>query len=78
MINRKGLIFMARRLLIRTRCPICGDYVETVPDGVLKAAPDDYNVEYVVTHSGYKQYLHSSCWYGMIEKQKKEREKELV
>ena len=72
---------MVRKLIVRTRCPLCGDQVEPVPDGVLRSQPHYNNVEYVVTRTGYKQYFHSSCWYGMIEEQKnrnKEREKELV
>lgn len=64
---------MARRLIIRTRCSICGEQVDVVPDGLLKMEPHEHNVEYVVTHSGYKQYIHTKCWYGMIEEQKKNR-----
>ena len=56
---------MARRLIIRTICPLCGEQVE----------PGMNDTEIVVTRSGYKQYIHSSCWYGMIAKQK-ERHKE--
>ena len=61
---------MARRLIVRTRCPLCGDYVEEVPDGILKKNPHHKNAEFVVTNSGYKQYIHTSCWYGMIANQK--------
>lgn len=68
---------MARRLIVRSNCSICGDQVELIPDGILKTKPGYHNVEYVVTHTGYKQYIHSSCWYGMIEEQKKKR-KELT
>lgn len=64
---------MARRLIVRTRCSLCGGQVEVVPDSVLKNQPNVHNTEYVVTHTGYKQYIHSSCWYGMIEEQKKRR-----
>lgn len=64
---------MARRLIVRTRCPICGEQVPAVPDGVLKLNPGTDNAEMVVTRTGYKQYIHSSCWYGMIEEQKKAR-----
>ena len=64
---------MARRLILRTRCSICGGDVEPVPDGMLRSNPHYHNAEYVVTHTGYKQYIHSSCWYGMIEEQKKNR-----
>lgn len=69
---------MARRLIIRNTCPICGNQVEMVPDNVLKQRPGDSNTEYVVTHTGYKQYIHSSCWYGMIEEQKKLKERDLA
>lgn len=62
---------MARRLIVRTKCPFCGDHVEVVPDNILRENPHHSNTEYVVTHTGYKQYIHSSCWYGMIEEQKK-------
>ena len=62
---------MVRRLIVRTKCPFCGDRVEEVPDKKLKEEPHYNNAEYVVTHTGYKQYIHSSCWYGMIEEQKK-------
>ena len=62
---------MARRFIVRNRCWICGEVVDVVPDGILRSQPHYNDVEYVVTHSGYKQYLHSSCWYGMIEEQKK-------
>ena len=62
------------RLIVRTRCPICGNQVEPVPDGVLKKNPHHNNTEMVVTRTGYKQYIHTSCWYGMIEEQKKKPE----
>lgn len=65
---------MARKMIVSTRCWICGNEVETVPDGVLKNQPHYNNVEYVVTHLGRKQYLHTKCWYGMIEEQKKQRD----
>lgn len=64
---------MARRLIIRTTCPLCGEQVEAVPDGVLKQQPGTNDAEMVVTRSGYKQYIHSSCWYGMIAEQKELR-----
>lgn len=64
---------MARKLVISTRCWICGNEVETVPDSTLREQPHCNNVEYVVTHLGRKQYLHTNCWYGMIEEQKKNR-----
>lgn len=64
---------MARRLIIRSKCPICGEPVEEVPDGVLRRSPGYHNAEMVVTKTGYKQYIHNSCWYGMIEEQKKRK-----
>ena len=57
---------MARRLIIRTTCPLCGKQVE----------PGTNDAEIVVTRSGYKQYIHSSCWYGMIAKQKEQRKEQ--
>ena len=66
---------MARRLIIETTCPLCGKQVEAVPDGVLKQQPGTNDAEIVVTRSGYKQYIHSSCWSDMIEEQKKNRKK---
>ena len=56
---------MTRRLTIRTTCPLCGGQVE----------PRTNDAEMVVTRSGCKQYIHSSCWYDMIKEQK-ERHKE--
>lgn len=67
---------MSRRLMVNTKCPICSDFVEEVPDGVLKKTPHYHNAELVVTKRGLKQYIHSSCWYNMIEEQKKERQLE--
>lgn len=64
---------MSKRLIVRTTCPICGEYVPPVPDGVLKREPHHNNTEMVVTRTGYKQYIHTSCWYGMIEEQKEKR-----
>ena len=57
---------MARRLIIRTTCPLCGKQVE----------PGTNDAEIVVTRSGYKQYIHSSCWYGMIDDQKERRKEQ--
>ena len=54
---------MARRLIIETTCPLCGGQVE----------PGTNDTEMVVTRSGCKQYIHSSCWYGMIAEQKELR-----
>lgn len=61
---------MARRLITVGRCPLCGDTVEQVPDGVLKQNPHFHNTEMVVTRTGYKQYIHSSCWYDMIKEKR--------
>ena len=57
---------MARRLIIRTTCPLCGKQVE----------PETNDAEMVVTRSGYKQYIHSSCWYRMIAEQKEQRKEQ--
>lgn len=67
---------MARRLIIRTTCPLCGKQVEAVPDGVLKQQPGTNDAEMVVTRSGCKQYIHSSCWYRMIAEQKERRKEQ--
>ena len=67
---------MARRLIIRTTCPLCGKQVEAVPDGVLKQQPGMNDAEMVVTRSGYKQYIHSSCWYGRIAEQKEQHKEQ--
>ena len=61
---------MARRLITNTRCPLCGESVEAVPDGVLKRQPHFHNAEFVVTRTGIKQYIHSSCWYEMIKEKR--------
>lgn len=61
---------MAKRLRTISRCPLCGDEVERVPDSVLKKNPHHNNAELVVTKTGIKQYIHSSCWYGMIEERR--------
>ena len=57
---------MARRLIIRTACPLCGEQVE----------PGTNDAEMVVTRSGCKQYIHSSCWYDMIAEQKERRKEQ--
>ena len=61
---------MAKRLIINNRCPLCGEQVEVVPDGVLKQNPHYHNVEMAVTRTGIKQYIHSSCWYDMIKEKR--------
>ena len=58
------------RMIVITRCPLCGKNVEQVPDGILKARPDEYDAEMIVTRTGLKQYLHSSCWYNMIKERR--------
>lgn len=68
---------MSRRLMVNAKCPICNYFVEEVPDGVLKKTLHYHNAELVVTKRGLKQYIHSSCWYNMIEEQKKERQLEM-
>lgn len=61
---------MARRLIVVPRCPLCGDTVEQVPDAMLKQTPHYHNAEMVITRTGFKQYIHSSCWYGMIKEKR--------
>lgn len=61
---------MARHLIVIKRCPLCGKNVEIVPDGLLKKDPDKYDAEMIVTRTGLKQYLHSSCWYSMIKERR--------
>jgi hypothetical protein len=61
---------VARHLIVITRCPLCGKQVEQVPDGVLKQNPHLHDTEMVVTRTGLKQYIHSSCWYKMIEEKR--------
>ena len=61
---------MARKLITVTRCPLCGEHVEQIPDAILKQNPGQGNAELVVTRTGLKQYIHSSCWYSMIEEKR--------
>lgn len=61
---------MARHLIVITRCPLCGKNVEQVPDGILKKNPHHNDTEMVVTRTGLKQYIHSSCWYNMIKERR--------
>ena len=61
---------MSRRLITNTRCPLCGDQVEAVPASVLFKTPRHGNAELVITKTGIKQYIHSSCWYKMIEEKR--------
>ena len=61
---------MTKRLLTNNKCPICGEAVEVVQDSILKKNPGVHNTEFVVTKRGVKQYIHRSCWYGMIKNKK--------
>lgn len=58
---------MSRRMIVNTRCPLCGEHVEQVPDSILKQNPHQNNCELVVTKRGLKQYIHTSCWDNMIK-----------
>lgn len=58
---------MARKQIVNSRCPLCGKFVEVVPDSILKQKPGMSDCELVVTKRGLKQYIHSSCWYEMIK-----------
>lgn len=58
---------MGRRMIVNTRCPLCGKHVEQVPDSILKQNPHQNNCELVVTKRGLKQYIHTSCWDEMIK-----------
>jgi hypothetical protein len=59
-----------KRLIINSKCPLCGGEVERVPDNILKQKPGYNNCEMVVTKHGLKQYIHSSCWYEMIKEKR--------
>ena len=59
-----------RRLLVNTKCPLCGGEVERVAFATLIDEPHHNNAELVITKSGLKQYIHSSCWYKMIEEKR--------
>ena len=61
---------MGRRLRVNDRCPLCGGHVEQVPDAILRQDPHHNNAELVVTRTGIKQYIHSSCWYDMIKEKR--------
>lgn len=61
---------MGRRLIVNNKCPLCGEEVETVADSILKQNPHYHNAELVVTRTGLKQYIHSSCWYDMIKEKR--------
>lgn len=61
---------MGKRLRINNRCPLCGGEVEQVSDAILRQTPHYHDTELVVTRTGIKQYIHSSCWYKMIEEKR--------
>lgn len=61
---------MGKRLRINNRCPLCGGEVEQVADAILRQTPHYHDTELVVTRTGIKQYIHSSCWYKMIEEKR--------
>lgn len=61
---------MGKRLIVNNRCPLCSEPVDIFPDAVLKNNPGYNNTELVVTRTGIKQYIHSSCWYKMIEEKR--------
>ena len=57
---------MGKRLITVNRCPLCGNHVEEVPPTILMKNPNDYDAEIVITKTGLKQYIHTSCWTTMI------------
>ena len=61
---------MSRRLITNNRCPLCGGVVEAIPYSILIKNPQMNDTELVITKSGVKQYIHSSCWYKMIEEKR--------
>lgn len=61
---------MGKRLRINNKCPLCGGEVEQVADAILRQTPHYHDTELVVTRTGIKQYIHSSCWYKMIEEKR--------
>lgn len=61
---------MGRRLLVNSRCPLCGGHVEEVPPAVLMKNPGKSDAELVITKTGLKQYIHSSCWNKMIKEKR--------
>ncbi len=56
-----------KRLTVNNKCPLSGKEVEAIPDSILKQHPHMNDTELVVTRTGIKQYIYSSCWYKMIE-----------
>lgn len=61
---------MGKRLIVNTNCPLCGEHVTEVPPSVLVKNPGQSDAELVITKTGIKQYIHSSCWYKMIEEKR--------
>ena len=61
---------MAKRLITISRCPLCGDYVDQVSPAKLMKEPHYNNAELVITKSGLKQYIHTSCWNQMIREKR--------
>ena len=61
---------MAKRLRTNLRCPLCGNFVQEVPVSILMKKPGTSDAELVITKTGIKQYIHSSCWYQMIEEKR--------
>ena len=61
---------MVKRLITNDRCPLCGEEVEIVPPATLLKTPRYHNAELVITKTGIRQYIHSSCWYTMIEEKR--------
>ena len=51
-------------------CPLCGVDVEDVTDSELKKNPHDHDAELVVTRTGLKQYIHTTCWHDMIREKR--------
>ena len=61
---------MGRRLLVNSRCPLCGGHVQEIPPAVLMKNPGKFDAEVVFTKTGLKQYIHSSCWNKMIKEKR--------
>lgn len=61
---------MGKRLILNTKCPLCGGDVQEVPPSVLIKESGRSDAELVITKTGIKQYIHSSCWYKMIEEKR--------
>lgn len=61
---------MKGRLITVSRCPLCGEHVEEVPVAALIKNPHQHNAEIVITKTGFKQYIHTSCWDSMIREKR--------